>query len=217
MDNTKVKDFTCLQCESTYQLKATSGKFRGTVNNSAYVSKIEAIEAGNVPNYAFLRYSSTNWYVTDLFVVPGHFFTRGIILPRNPLSAGARRSGWIGSSILLSKIPPEGRITIVSERTVRPVDSVREDWRKFEFLRSDRRATGGWGAEVFTRAKLLARDSIDSEFTLSEFNRRFLTELSSLHPENHHVAAKIRQQMQVLRDGGLLEFLNNRGQYRILA
>ena len=37
--------------------------------------------------------------------------------------------------------------------------------------------------------------------------------LARLHPANRHVEPKIRQQLQVLRDMGLVEFLG-RGRYR---
>jgi type II restriction enzyme len=34
-----------------------------------------------------------------------------------------------------------------------------------------------------------------------------------LHPQNRNIEAKIRQQLQMLRDHGLIEFLGN-GRYR---
>ena len=37
----------------------------------------------------------------------------------------------------------------------------------------------------------------------------------ALHPDNRHVRDKIRQQLQVLRDLGLVEFLG-RGRYRCM-
>jgi type II restriction enzyme len=40
-------------------------------------------------------------------------------------------------------------------------------------------------------------------------------ELAKLHPQNAHIHDKIRQQLQVLRDRGLLEFLGG-GNYRLL-
>jgi type II restriction enzyme len=39
--------------------------------------------------------------------------------------------------------------------------------------------------------------------------------LAKLHPNNRHVRDKIRQQLQVLRDLGLLEFLGD-GNYRLI-
>jgi len=43
----------------------------------------------------------------------------------------------------------------------------------------------------------------------------FAAHLQRLHPANRHVRDKIRQQLQVLRDLGLIEFLG-RGGYRSL-
>ena len=43
----------------------------------------------------------------------------------------------------------------------------------------------------------------ESEFTLEEIYA-FEPDLKALYPENHHVRDKIRQQLQVLRDRGLL-------------
>ncbi|MCD7857029.1 MAG: hypothetical protein LUG55_04390 [Clostridiales bacterium] len=50
------------------------------------------------------------------------------------------------------------------------------------------------------------------QFTLSEVYE-FQNELQRRHPDNHNVEAKIRQQLQVLRDNGILEFVD-RGVYR---
>ena len=44
---------------------------------------------------------------------------------------------------------------------------------------------------------------------------KFENYLGELHPDNHHVRDKIRQQLQVLRDAGILEFIG-RGRYRVL-
>lgn len=44
---------------------------------------------------------------------------------------------------------------------------------------------------------------------------QFVDELQLKHIDNHNIEAKIRQQLQVLRDKGFIEFLGN-GQYRKL-
>ena len=41
----------------------------------------------------------------------------------------------------------------------------------------------------------------------------FAAQLQELHPDNRHVPDKIRQQLQVLKDLGLVEFLGG-GRYR---
>ena len=37
--------------------------------------------------------------------------------------------------------------------------------------------------------------------------------LAGKHPDNHHIKDKIRQQLQMLRDNGIIEFIG-RGHYR---
>lgn len=49
-------------------------------------------------------------------------------------------------------------------------------------------------------------------FTLADVYR-YEDELARLHPRNRHVRDKIRQQLQVLRDLGIVEFLGG-GRYR---
>lgn len=68
----------------------------------------------------------------------------------------------------------------------------------------------GWKLEVF---KCL--DSIPKQvFSLTEINR-FENHLKKIFPKNHHITDKIRQQLQFLRDLGLLEFLGS-GKYKKL-
>ena len=52
------------------------------------------------------------------------------------------------------------------------------------------------------------------EFSLSEVYA-FESVLSQMHPQNRNVQAKIRQQLQFLRDKNIIEFLGN-GMYRKL-
>ena len=216
LPNSPVRDFTCSSCSATYQLKSKNGRHGRTVSNSAYDKKIAAVDDGRVPHYAFLDYSRARWKVTGLFVVPGHLIGRGVIAKRRPLGPQAKRAGWVGSTLLLSEIPAEGRIPLVTDGEAIDPASVREKWEMVAFLASDPRGFQGWGADVFSRVNLLISERGKKEFTLREFNCRFIDELSTLHPENRNVSAKIRQQMQVLRDGGILEFVDNRGLYRFM-
>jgi type II restriction enzyme len=59
----------------------------------------------------------------------------------------------------------------------------------------------------------LARSLGTPEFTNGEMYARS-EELKARHPENRHVADKIRQQLQVLRDAGFLKHLG-RGRWRL--
>ena len=155
--------------------------------------------------------------VTGLFVVPGHLIGRGSIQRRNPLGPNARRAGWVGSNILLGDIPEDGRIWIVSGNSITSPSVARIKWQRIAFLGNDPQASQGWGADIYSRVCRLAQETGDNVFTLRSFCFRFFTELAEIHPENHHIREKVRQQMQVLRNGGLLEFVDNRGTYRLLT
>jgi type II restriction enzyme len=52
------------------------------------------------------------------------------------------------------------------------------------------------------------------EFQLAEVYARS-DQLGKLHPQNHHINPKIRQQLQELRKLNLIEFLGD-GSYRLL-
>lgn len=52
-------------------------------------------------------------------------------------------------------------------------------------------------------------------FTLQEFFQKYEGEFAAFAPRNRNLYAKVRQQLQVLRDGGLLTFVDNRGTYTL--
>ena len=55
-------------------------------------------------------------------------------------------------------------------------------------------------------------ERLDTTFTLKQMYE-FVKELSIKHPNNNNIEAKIRQQLQFLRDKGFVEF-TSRGNYR---
>ena len=69
----------------------------------------------------------------------------------------------------------------------------------------------GWTLDV-----LKAVEKINQEKFALDDVYKFEGELSSKHPENKHVRDKIRQQLQVLRDEKVIEFIA-RGKYRIIT
>jgi hypothetical protein len=66
----------------------------------------------------------------------------------------------------------------------------------------------GWTLDVLNVVRALNKN----EFTLEDVYS-FAGHLAKLHPANRHVRDKIRQQLQVLRDLGWVEFLGG-GRYR---
>jgi type II restriction enzyme len=142
-------------------------------------------------------------------VVPKHFFVPDIIERRKPLAATARRAGWVGSNILLGLVPDAGRIFIVRDGIALEKEAVLASWRRTLFLRETGLEARGWLIEVMKCAELIGR----SEFEIDDIYA-FEGRLAALYPNNRNVKPKIRQQLQVLRDSGFLEF-TGRGRYRL--
>jgi type II restriction enzyme len=143
-------------------------------------------------------------------VIPKHFFVPEIIEKRKPLTETARRAGWVGSNILLQKVPQAGKIFLVRQGQIESKDKVLTEWKKTLFLREEKEiSVRGWLLDVMRSVEKLKKQ----EFTLDDVYA-FEKELSILHPENKHIKDKIRQQLQVLRDKGYLTFVS-RGYYRL--
>ena len=206
--NTAVWDYLCPTCGASYQLKSKNGRFGRKATNSQYDVKMRAIAKGQAPHYAFLQYSMLTSTVTDLFVVPGHFLSPAVVEKRPPLPPHARRAGWVGSNILLGQLPREARVHVVEAGHSRSASKVRAYWQRYGFLAGRR---GGWAADVLSCVRAFEREIQAREFTLQAFYQRFEAELASRHLDNNFIRPKIRQQMQVLRDGEILEFLPGRG------
>ena len=73
----------------------------------------------------------------------------------------------------------------------------------------------GWTRDIEDALRAMGVE-IGDEFTLTDAYR-CVPLLSKLHPNNSNVEAKIRQQLQVLKDNGVLRFLDNNGNYQLLS
>ena len=93
----------------------------------------------------------------------------------------------------------EARIEVVRERVVASPGEVRERFRKVKPLEEIPVEKRGWTLDVLNLVRRLGQ----AEFSTRDAYQ-FERELKRLHPDNHNVQAKIRQQLQELRDRGLL-------------
>ncbi len=207
--NAPVADFYCAGCREDFELKSKKGRMGPKVADGAYGAKIKRLASAANPNLALMSYDLARFAVTDLFFVPKQFFTPAIIEERPPLAATARRAGWIGSNIVLRDVPASGKVWFIRGGETLPKDAVLEQWRSTLFLRDTRPSARGWLIEVMKCAEALGRDTFDLADLYS-----FEDRLSGLYPGNNNVRPKIRQQLQVLRDRGWLEFMG-RGRYRV--
>jgi type II restriction enzyme len=192
-----------LPCEEEYELKSQKTKFGSKVTDGAFRTMCERLAASNNPNLLLLNYDLKQLSVINLFVVPKHFFVREIIQERKPLAPTARRAGWIGCNILLNQIPDSGKIFFVRNGQLQPKELVLAQWQKTLFLRDEDTEARGWLIEVMKCVELIGKH----EFQLDDVYA-FERKLSQLYPNNRHVKQKIRQQLQVLRDRGYLDFVS---------
>ena len=172
-------------------------------------AKCERLAASNNPNLFLMNYDLKQLKVVNFFVVPKHFFVREIIEERKPLAPTARRAGWIGSKILLNRIPHSGKIFIVRDGQAQSKELVLEKWKQTLFLRDQEIEARGWLIEVMKCVEEIGKREfhIDDIYAYEEH-------LSRLYPGNQNVKPKIRQQLQYLRDRGYLDFVS-RGYYRL--
>jgi len=173
-----------------------------TLADGAYEKMQEAIETDKTPNLLALHYEPQLWSVRDLILVPRFSYTLSVIKKRKPLSPTAERHGWIGCSIMLGNIPPEAKIPLITNGTIQKPAEVRSRYGKLRKLGKMSVAARGWTLDLLRVVHSLGK----KQFSLHDVYQ-FEDELFRLHPENRHIQPKIRQQLQVLRDLGLLEFL----------
>lgn len=172
---------------------------------------VREIKLDRTPNLLALRYDLESWEVRDVLLIPSFAFPLSAIEKRKPLAASARRAGWVGCNILLGAIPSDARIPVVADGVTIPAKQVREQYARIRPLKMLKAEQRGWTLDVLTAVRSLSKQ----EFLLSEVYA-LDRELAALHPSNRHVREKIRQQLQVLRDMGLLEFVGG-GRYRLTA
>lgn len=207
-DNRPVADFYCPSCHAEYELKSKNGPLGGKINDGAYETMIQRITADNNPDFLAMSYSRETLQVRDLFFIPKFFFVPDIIEKRKPLSPTARRAGWTGCSILMERIPEQGKIPLVLNGIAIDKDVVVRQVQKSSALAVGSLSSRGWLMDV-----LSCVNSVPGQvFSLDDIYA-FTDELSAKHPNNHNIQAKIRQQLQFLRDQGFLLFLGN-GAYR---
>jgi type II restriction enzyme len=211
--NKPVADFYCEHCSADFELKAKQGA-QGSIRkivDGAYQTMIERITSRQNPNLFFMRYSSQS-RVDSVIFIPKYFFVPSIIEPRKPLADSARRAGWVGCNILYERIPLSGRIPILYDGKPMSKESVLARYASASKLETDNLKMRGWLLDVAQCVdEVAAHNPI---FCLRQIYA-YAPRLTILHPENNNIEAKIRQQLQMLRDRGYIEFLG-RGEFRKL-
>jgi type II restriction enzyme len=211
-NNRPVADFYCIECWEEYELKSKQGTIGRKIVNGAYSTMIQRLVSDNNPNFFFLTYDKTTLEIRNFLTIPKYFFVPSIIEQRSPLNLAARRAGWVGCNIVMSNIPEFGKIFYVQNGIPKSKKEVLDKWSKTEFIKSTRNIEAkGWLLDVLVCVERIKK----REFSLEEVYS-FEEYLKAKHPLNNNIRAKIRQQLQFLRDKSVIEFVG-RGHYRMRA
>lgn len=208
-NNMPVADFQCDCCEEVFELKSKKGNVGKKISDGAYDTMINRITSISNPDLFVMEYTS-DLQVLNLSFVPKFFFTPEIIEKRKPLSSKAQRAGWIGCNILYSDIPQQGRIPIINQSKFCDKGNVIYTYKQIKKLQINIIENRGWLFDV-----LNCVNNIKSEYFSITDIYEYVEMLRSKHIDNHNIEAKIRQQLQILRDKGFIEFIE-RGKYKKL-
>ena len=128
----------------------------------------------------------------------------GVIEKRKPLLSGSVREGWTGCNILYSDIPEQGKIKIIQNGNIFSARDIVDTYSKIKRLNTTSIELRGWLIDVLN----CVNDIKTIDFTLKDVYK-YADYLKQKHIQNNNVEAKIRQQLQFLRDKGFIEFLGN--------
>ncbi len=171
---------------------------------------LATILGGRTPTLLLLEFSP-GWSVEGLTAVHHSLLTEDCIVARKPLGPSARRAGWTGCNIILPNIAAEGRIPVITNGKANAREATRRAFARLQFLEEMPAERRSWAATLLNLLRQLPGDS----FSLKDAYG-FEGVLAKLYPGNNNLRPKIRQQLQVLRDAGILWFVS-RGQYQFIA
>jgi type II restriction enzyme len=185
--------------------------------DGAYATMLSRISAQDAPALILLQYHCAadeiqlTWSVKRLVAIHPVFLTPTVVEPRRPLSPHARRAGWQGCNLRIDRIPPEGQISLVEDGIAVDPRSARLLYESSRRLLQIDPASRGWTALALNAVRRVGT----SKFSLRDiYAQQHIFE--EAFPNNRNIEAKIRQQLQVLRDLGYLRFLGS-GQYEVAS
>lgn len=200
-NNKPVSDFYCKGCDAVFELKSKQGKIGKKIIDGAYKTMIDRITSATNPELFVLSYTA-DFNVKKPCLIPRFFLTPQVIEKRKKLPPTARRAGWEGCNILYEKIPDQAKIEVITDAKVKDKLDVVGQYNRIKKIQTNNLESRGWMIDVLNCINAIPTD----KFLLREVYA-YAEELQLKHSNNHNVEAKIRQQLQILRDKGFVEFL----------
>jgi len=204
-NNKPVADFYCPKCLEDFELGKTFGKI---IPDGAYDTMIKRINSQNSPNFFFLNYDKNNYSIINFMATPNYIFLPEMIMKRK--KGIPNRPNYIMCNIDISTIPNSGKIYYIKNSKKLSKDEVINAWHKTTFLKQSQSLySKGWLIDIVRCIEKLNKSS----FALSDIYL-FEDYLKQKYPKNNNIRAKIRQQLQILRDKNFLQF-TGRGKYKL--
>ena len=208
---TVARDFVCPRCGFPYELKSSAKAHVRIVNDGGYDAMMRRIHAAETPALMLLH-RSTDWHVQRLVAIHPVFITPEVVRPRKtPHTRPRTGQKYLMCDLDLTRIPSDGKIILVEDASSRSPAVVRKlfhESMRFLDIPIEKR---GWSALVLAVLRRIG----NADITLQQVYA-YEPLIRAAYPNNRHVREKIRQQLQVLRDLGYIEFVSKRGEYRVL-
>lgn len=140
-----------------------------------------------------------------MVAIPKYYFAKSVIIPRKPLSQKARRAGWQGCLIDIQAIAKSGKIPIIHNHQFQSVHDIHQKWQEsIAIFHHANHKQQLWLTEIL----MIIQQINHYQFSLQDIYQHE-EKLAKLFPNNQHIKAKIRQQLQFLIDQGYIQFLGN--------
>ena len=206
---TEFRDFVCPRCSQAYELKSSARAHTTTVQDGGFASMMRRMRANEAPALMLMHYMP-DWNVQGLIAIHPVFLTTAVVRKR-PKPHHRPKTGkeyWM-CDLNLAAIPSDGKIVVVGGGEARPHALARREFRESMRFADVPLRKRGWAALVLANVRKMGK----TEFTLKDIYA-YEEAMHAIYPKNSHVRPKIRQQLQVLRDLGYLEF-PERGRYLV--
>jgi type II restriction enzyme len=187
-------------------LKSQQKSFGARIAGASYQAAANAITENQSPSIVLLQYDKKSWFVTNVLMIHSKCLTEDSIIKRKGLSSRAERKGWIGYDLLLGNTLRTGRVPVVVHGKVIERDFVIRSWKAAEKLAQSIGSLTGWNRDVMWYI-----DQLGTSFSLEDVCA-MESKWARRYPNNQNIRAKIRQQLQFLRNKGLVVF-NGGGKY----
>lgn len=207
-NNQKGVDFFCKRCKNEFQLKSSKEEFSKRVLDGEYNTMKKIILENHAPNLFLLNYNLLDLHIKNLSLIPKFFVTFSILEKRKPLSSNAERAGWTGCNFIIDRLPADGKIKIIENERIIEKEEVNQKWNRMFFINLKNPRFRGWTSDI-----LKIVEELPEKFSLEEAYK-YEKYLKEIHPLNNNIRPKIRQQLQILRENKILEFLG-KGIYKM--